>query len=203
MLFNSEDYQIPELDLLKVSAVPICLSNKGWTFQETVSGILNFIFKCFWSWKLFSYYKTSYAIVHESVSHSVVSNSLQLHGLYHTPPPPPPRLLCPWNSPGKNTGVGCHSLLQGIFLAQGWNPGLLSCRHILYHWNYQGNTRCYCRVSTKPAVVGDKRNRTSINTELHRVMESHPDRHINSVCHTSCAPSLWLNLWVVTFSLRL
>ena len=29
-----------------------------------------------------------------------------------------PRLLCPWNSPGKNTGVGCHSLLQGIFLNQ-------------------------------------------------------------------------------------
>ena len=29
-----------------------------------------------------------------------------------------PRLLCPWNSPGKNSGVGCHSLLQGIFLTQ-------------------------------------------------------------------------------------
>ena len=37
----------------------------------------------------------------------------------------PPRLLCPWNSPGKNTGVGCHSLLQGIFPSQGLNPGLL------------------------------------------------------------------------------
>ena len=34
-----------------------------------------------------------------------------------------PRLLCPWNSPGKNTGVGCHVLLQGIFLTQGSNPG--------------------------------------------------------------------------------
>ena len=32
---------------------------------------------------------------------------------------------CPWNSPGKNAGVGCHSLLEGIFLTQGWNPGLL------------------------------------------------------------------------------
>ena len=32
---------------------------------------------------------------------------------------------CPWNSPGKNTGVGCHSFLQGIFLTQGWNPSLL------------------------------------------------------------------------------
>ena len=35
------------------------------------------------------------------------------------------RLLCPWGSPGKNTGAGCHFLLQGIFLTQGWNPHLL------------------------------------------------------------------------------
>ena len=35
------------------------------------------------------------------------------------------RLLCPWDSPGKNTGVGCHFLLQGIFLTQGSNPHLL------------------------------------------------------------------------------
>ena len=31
-------------------------------------------------------------------------------------------LLRPWDSPGKNTGVGCHFLLQGIFPTQGWNP---------------------------------------------------------------------------------
>ena len=43
------------------------------------------------------------------------------------------RFLCPWNSPGKITGVGCHSLLQRIFLTQGLNPSLLSCRRILYH----------------------------------------------------------------------
>ena len=36
-------------------------------------------------------------------------------------------------SPGKSTGVGCHSLLQGISLTQGLNPGLLHCRRILYH----------------------------------------------------------------------
>ena len=55
------------------------------------------------------------------VSHSVVSDSLRPHGLQLT------RLLCPWNSPGKNTGVGCHSLLQGIFLTQGSNSGLFHC----------------------------------------------------------------------------
>ena len=37
----------------------------------------------------------------------------------------PSRLLCPWGFPGKNTGVGCHVLLQGIFLTQGSNPQLL------------------------------------------------------------------------------
>ena len=38
----------------------------------------------------------------------------------------PSRLFSPWDSPGKNTGVGCHALLQGLFLTQGWNPGLMS-----------------------------------------------------------------------------
>ena len=37
----------------------------------------------------------------------------------------PARLLCPWNSPDKNNGVGCHFLLQGIFLTQGSSPDLL------------------------------------------------------------------------------
>ena len=49
----------------------------------------------------------------------------------------PTRLLCPRDSPGKNTGVGGHSLLQGIFPTQGMNLGLLHCRWILYHLNRQ------------------------------------------------------------------
>ena len=44
-----------------------------------------------------------------------------------------------WNSPGKNTGVGCHSLLQWIFPTHGLNPGLLHCRQILYWLSYQGS----------------------------------------------------------------
>ena len=55
----------------------------------------------------------------ENVSRSVVSDSLWPHGLGVT------RLLCPWDSPGKNTGVGCHSLLQEIFPTQG--SYLFSC----------------------------------------------------------------------------
>ena len=51
---------------------------------------------------------------------SVVSDSLRPHVLYS-----------PWNSPGKITGVGSLSLFQGIFPAQGSNPGLLHCRRVL------------------------------------------------------------------------
>ena len=42
----------------------------------------------------------------------------------------------PWNSLGKNIGVGCRSLLQGIFPTQGLNLGLLYCNQILYHLNH-------------------------------------------------------------------
>ena len=49
------------------------------------------------------------------------------------------RLLCPWDSPGKNTRVGCHFLLQGIFPSQGLNLGLLHCRQILYQLSYEGS----------------------------------------------------------------
>ena len=69
----------------------------------------------------------------ESVSCSVLSSFLQLHGLE------PVRLLCPWNSPGKNTEVGCHSLLQGIFSTQGSNLRLPHCRQILYLLSHQGS----------------------------------------------------------------
>ena len=64
------------------------------------------------------------------LSRSVVSNSLQPHGLYS-----------PWNSPGQNTGVGSLSFLQGIFPIQGSNPGLLHCRWILYQVSHKGSPR--------------------------------------------------------------
>ena len=51
----------------------------------------------------------------------------------------PTRLPSPWDSPGKNTAVGCHFLLQGIFLIQESNLSLLHCRQILYHLSHQGS----------------------------------------------------------------
>ena len=52
---------------------------------------------------------------------------------------PPDRPLWPWDFPGKNSGVSGHFLLQGIFPTQGWNPGLLHCRQIIYHLSHQGS----------------------------------------------------------------
>ena len=64
-----------------------------------------------------------------------MSNSLQSPRLESS------KLLCPWNSPGKNTGVGSHSLLPGIFLMQGLNLHLLYCRQILCHPSHEESPR--------------------------------------------------------------
>ena len=80
---------------------------------------------------------------------SVVSNSLWPHGLQ------PARLLHPWNYPGKNTGVGCHSLLQGIFPTQGLNPGFLHGRQIHYHLSHQRSlNHCQIRPPTRVGTRG-------------------------------------------------
>ena len=75
---------------------------------------------------------------------TVVSDSLQPHGLYYSP----------WNSPGRKTGVGSHSLLQGIFPTQGSNPGLLHCRLILYQLSHKGRSNFLClRRQIKKDIV--------------------------------------------------
>ena len=68
------------------------------------------------------------------------------------------------DSPGKNTGVGCHALLQGIFPTQGSNPGLPHCRWILYHLSHQRSPRIlewvsypFSRGSSQP------RNQTKVS----------------------------------------
>ena len=72
-------------------------------------------------------------------SRSVVSDSLRPRGLYS-----------PRNSPGQDTGVGSHSLLQGIFPTQGSNPGLPHCRRILYWLSHQESPKI--QVKNLPAM---------------------------------------------------
>ena len=53
----------------------------------------------------------------------------------------PPGSSVDGDFPGKNIGVGCHALFQGIFPTQGLNPGFPHCRQILYHLSHQGSPR--------------------------------------------------------------
>ena len=82
-----------------------------------------------------------------------MSDSLQHHELYSS-----------WNSSGQNTGVGSHSLLQGIFLTHGLNPGLLHCRRILYQLSHKGSPRILEWVA-HPFSSGSfqSRNRTGVS----------------------------------------
>ena len=76
---------------------------------------------------------------------SIISNSLR----------PYVRLLCLWDSPGKNTGVGCHTVLQGIFPTQGLNPHLLPllhCRCILYLLSHLRSPMCVLVSQSCPTL---------------------------------------------------
>ena len=99
-------------------------------------------------------------MTHESENRLVMSNSLQPHGLYS-----------PWSSPGQNTGVGSHSLLQRIFPTHRSNPGLPHCRRILYQLSHKGspmtlrvtfNTKSYyltlsCNTGTHSGTIKKRR----------------------------------------------
>ena len=68
-------------------------------------------------------------------------NSLGPHELQ------PTRLLCLWDFPGKDTGVGCHFLFQGIFPTQGSNLGLPHCRQIFYQLSYKGSLKLFQKIA--------------------------------------------------------
>ena len=66
----------------------------------------------------------------------------------------PTRLLSPWDFPGKDTGRGCHFLLQGTFPTQGSNLGLLHCRQILYLYRLSHReAHLECRPETSHSLV--------------------------------------------------
>ena len=79
-----------------------------------------------WCFRSFPVIEKSSEVCPSAEHKGYVSNSLRPHGLQST------RLLCPWDSPGKSTVVGCHSLLQGIFPTHGSNLYFLHFRQILF-----------------------------------------------------------------------
>ena len=76
----------------------------------------------------------------------------------------PARLFSPWDSPGKTTGMSCHSFLQEIFLTQGSNPVLLYSKQILYHLSYQRSPRVKLSICiiTIDCIKGNYLNGKSI-----------------------------------------
>ena len=110
-------------------------------------------------------------------SHSVVSDSLRPHGLQ------PTRLICPWDSPGKNTGVSCHFFLQKIFPDQGLNLCLL-------HWQAE--------------PPGKPPNSRLINTNLKLIKLYNPFNNFNIIftleaCLKTSTTTLTGKLVVISF----
>ena len=104
--------------------------------------------------------------------------------------------LCSWNSLGKNTGVGCHSLLQGIFLTQVLNSGLPHCQKILYNPSHQGSPVVLAKEYN---VVLTKEHKKQINGLEHREQKYN---HINIVNQSLTNEQRQFNETSVVFSIH-
>ena len=107
----------------------------------------------------------------KKVSRSVMSDSLWSHGLYSQ-----------WDSPGQNTGVGTHPLLQEIFPTQESNAGLRHCSQIRYQLSHQGSPRTLEWVAY-PSSRGSShpRNRTMVSCIAGRFFTSWPNREAQTL----------------------
>ena len=101
-----------------------------WTTREIPPNFLLFIYwSCCAAWR--SYFPNQklnplpLAVRAQSPNHWCMLSPFSPVQLFLSLWTEPARLLCPWDSPGKNTEVGCHAFLQGIFSTQGLNPSLL------------------------------------------------------------------------------
>ena len=112
-------------------------------------------------------------------SRSVVSDSSQPHGLLFT------SLLCPWNSPGKNTGVGSHSLLQGVFPTQGLNLAPLHRGQILYHLSHQRSPTFlsvqFSSVAQSCPTLCDPMNCSTPGLPIHHQIPEFTQTHVHRV----------------------
>ena len=110
----------------------------------------------------------------------------------------PTRLLCPWNSSGKNTGVGNCSLLQGIFPTQGSNPGLQHCGQILYLLSHEGSPQ-YLTLYKIPLLRNLWKSVTFCWLYLQRSMKNHLilsnfEIYISSFTYYVLCVWLWLDI---------
>ena len=121
----------------------------------------------------------------ESESRSVMSDSLQPHGLYR-----------PWNSPGQNTGVGSLSLFQGIFPTQGSNPGLPHCRQILYELSLKRSPKIVdCVAYPFSSISSRARNQTGVSCIAVRFFTNWATREAPYLTLARHIPTLCIFLW--------
>ena len=113
-------------------------------------------------------------------------------------------LFRPWDFPGKNTGVGCHFLLQGIFLTQGLNPGLLHCSQTLktvlcacvsnslqlhgQSWNFPGkNTKADCLFLLQGIFLTQELDLHLLHWQAERWLY-HQEKHESGTLANVCFP---------------
>ena len=125
-------------------------------------------------------------IVQYSVSHSVMSDSENPWTVTHQAP-------LSLEFPGKNTGVGSHSLLQGIFPTQGSNLSLLHCRQILYRLSHQGSSRHVhgdAKSSASLAMVLDQTSGTKMGLKSKKSFIALPGkgRYSRLILSKPCPP---------------
>ena len=103
-----------------------------------------------------------------------------------------PRLLCPWDSPGRKTGIGWHFLLQGIFLTQGSNPHLL----YLLHWQVRLFTTSATSVHAKSLqsrpTLCDPMECSPTGSSVHRISQA---RILEWVAISFSRGSSWPKNW--------
>ena len=150
------------------------LANSGWTPEKTAPWLQDAncntkicSHKHVHLFSLFTLGQRGQSMEDCFVSCSVTSDSLRPRGLWLT------RLLYPWESPGKNTGVGFHFLLQCIFPTQWLNLGLLNCRQTLYHLSHQGSPKdCFGVCLFKWTKKGNKKCKEVTNS-VHKQEHNH------------------------------
>lgn len=127
-----------------------------------------------------------------------LSDSLRPRGLS------PTRLLCLWELPGKNPGVGCYFLLQGIFLTQGSNPCLLCllhCGRILYLLNHWGS--CLTQYLFQKIILGKQQYYHCQYSHIHlRVSVPPQGSLLGSDVYASVFVLVTLNIWRIFTSRR-
>ena len=110
----------------------------------------------------------------------------------------PPGSSVHGDSPGKNTGVGCHALLQRIFASKGSNPGLPHCRWILHCLSHRGCEMYYTDVSHAPVAKSPSSNAGDVVGEL----RSHMSQG-SSACEPQLRPraaktKIFLKMYYIT-----